>query len=667
MFKNMKVGKKITLGFGIVLVLMGVLTIVIAITNYMTIKNVDKIQNAADLQTAVVDTLTQFNYSRIQANIVYETVKEENFTNFTGYAKTTEEQFEAALKFARNDKELNKLEKDIQDGYDAFETWKALVTHVAEVNRTQVAYRTTITDNGSSMVAVSNTLLLKAITDPDVDQNAALDLSNYITNFRIYTRELMYSFDVSTVPSIITNIDSATDVVTKFMGQYPMYKSDCQTLIDSLADYKASVYEFETICNDVSGVVATARSNGTSTTETIVNLFYVLDNELNDNITTTSSTALIVLIVVIILAIIAIVSGLILAMVIIKSITSPLEKVYNIATIVSTTGRMRFTDKEMSEARDAISGDEIGQTVDSFLKMLDRLVIIAGELERLAAGDLTIDLKAISSDDTMTNALNNTVDNLNDMFGSINSATDQVSSGSKQIADGAQTLATGSTEQASSIEELSSSIYEIAEATKENAKKASKAANLVESVKTNAEQGEKEMGNMMLAVKEINTSSQDIGKVIKVIDDIAFQTNILALNAAVEAARAGAAGKGFAVVAEEVRNLASKSAEAAKNTSAMISNSIEKAELGTRIANETSASLAKIVSGVMESTTIINDIALSSEEQSMKIDQINIGITQVSEVVQQNSATAEESAAASEEMNGQTTVLSDLVAQFKLK
>ena len=311
--------------------------------------------------------------------------------------------------------------------------------------------------------------------------------------------------------------------------------------------------------------------------------------------------------------------------------------------------------------------DEIGDLSNGTASFVQHVAHISQELDTVASGDLTTKIELLSDADVMGKALVHMVHSLNTLFGEINQSTAQVASGAKQVADGSQSLAQGSTEQASSIEQLSASISEIAQKTKDNADKAVKAAALANTIKGNAEKGSQQMDEMTAAVKEINAASQSIQKVIKVIDDIAFQTNILALNAAVEAARAGQHGKGFAVVAEEVRNLAAKSAEAAKDTGGLIANSMEKAELGTRIANDTAASLEEIVQGINESSQIVNEIAQSSNEQTAGINHINQGIDQVASVVQQNSATAEQSAAASEEMSGQSALLEELVAQFKLK
>lgn len=264
-------------------------------------------------------------------------------------------------------------------------------------------------------------------------------------------------------------------------------------------------------------------------------------------------------------------------------------------------------------------------------------------------------------------ALNLIIESFNEVFGEINSSADQVATGSKQVSFGSQALSQGATEQASSIEELTASITQIAAQTKENAVNANQANELALNAKNNAEQGNFQMKQMLKSMEEINESSSNISKIIKVIDEIAFQTNILALNAAVEAARAGQHGKGFAVVAEEVRNLAARSANAAKETTDLIEGSIKKVEAGTKIASGTAAALDEIVTGVAKAANLVGNIASASNEQATAISQINKGVEQVSTVVQTNSATAEESAAASEELSSQADILKNMVGKFKLK
>ena len=350
-----------------------------------------------------------------------------------------------------------------------------------------------------------------------------------------------------------------------------------------------------------------------------------------------------------------------------KKTAKPLAALSTYMRKASSTGDISLTLEETQELKSFYESGEIGQTIKDCGSFIEHVEKVATDLDLIANGDLTVKIEPLSADDTMANSLNKMISNLNTMFNDINSSTIQVDSGARQISDGAQLLSQASTEQAASVEQLSSSITEIAEQTKQNADMAEKAASLSHSIKNNADKGRRQMDEMIDAVNEINAASQSINKVIKVIDDIAFQTNILALNAAVEAARAGQHGKGFAVVAEEVRNLASKSAEAAKETGIMIQNSMEKAELGSKIANETAAGFNEISEGISESKQLIDQIAQSSKEQAMGISQVNIGIEQVAQVVQQNSATAEQSAASSEEMSGQSALLQELIGQFKLK
>ena len=349
-------------------------------------------------------------------------------------------------------------------------------------------------------------------------------------------------------------------------------------------------------------------------------------------------------------------------------ISKPLLPLAAFMNRAGTTGDIVLSPDDTETIRKfSQSKDEIGQAINGAALFVNHVATISEKLESVANGDLTIDINILSDNDIMGQSVRQMVDSLNEMFAEINLSTGQVSTGAKQISDGAQALAQGTTEQAASLQELSSSIAEISQRTKENATIAEEASKLSMAIKEDAEKGIMQMDGMITAVKDINDASHSIGNIIKTIDDIAFQTNILALNAAVEAARAGQHGKGFAVVAEEVRNLASKSAQAAKDTSEIIQDTIEKSNLGSRIAGETAQSLQEIGTGITESNKLVADIATASEEQSQNISQINIGINQVSQVVQQNSATAQESAAASEEMSGQSDMLKQLITQFKLK
>ncbi len=306
--------------------------------------------------------------------------------------------------------------------------------------------------------------------------------------------------------------------------------------------------------------------------------------------------------------------------------------------------------------------DEIGElakSMDAFAENLQQEVLEA--FKKLAEGDFTFEARGL-----IREPLAKANRSLNEVMTQIRVAGEQIASGSSQVSDSSQSLSQGATEQASSLEQITSSMTEMAAQTKTNAENANQANQLAGESRDGADKGNRQMQEMVAAMAEINEAGQNISKIIKVIDEIAFQTNLLALNAAVEAARAGKHGKGFAVVAEEVRNLAARSAKAARETAELIEGSVAKSENGTEIANQTAEALKEIVSSITKVTDLVGEIAAASNEQAQGISQVNEGLGQIDQVTQQNTANAEESAAAAEELTSQAMQMHNMLARFKL-
>ena len=348
----------------------------------------------------------------------------------------------------------------------------------------------------------------------------------------------------------------------------------------------------------------------------------------------------------------------------IKMITYPMQQITNAAHSLSQGDFDAHITYE--------STDEMGATCksmqDSFAALKAIIMDISTVLGALSNGDLSVstDVEYPGEMHEIHLSIEKLIRKLNMAFGEIKRAAYQINSGSDQVSNGAQALAQGATEQASSVEELAATISDVSDRVQTNSENARKANALAADAGDVAQDTLRDMNNMIEAMQEISNTSEDIGKIIKVIDDIAFQTNILALNAAVEAARAGSAGKGFAVVADEVRNLAGKSAEAAKDTTALIDQSIRAVSHGSEIANKANEAFKELREKVDEVVTTINMISAASAEQATNIQQISEGVDQISAVVQTNSATSEESAAASEELSGQANELERLIEQFRL-
>lgn len=550
------------------------------------------------------------------------------------------------------------IKMDILQDYDVYSTGDYYAT-------TKNIMSTHITQPYSYELTTGETVWLITLSNPILDKNGKF--------IGVANCDILTDY-ISKLPYDLGNYETAYSYILTDTGMYIAHTSD-NSIIGST--YVTETDDDKRIMNAVkNGEILSQKGTNTifggkalifhqpiiveGTDSTWSSGFVVSQNELTDS----------VIYVVFIIAAIAIVGLIILAIsssLIIKKSLNPINGVMNLAE------KMKQGILTSDEEIDIKSNDELGELTKIFretsITLSDYIKDIAFVLDNISSGNLKVGVEKDYVGDfrSISTSLNKIIASLNITFNEIQTTAEEVSAGSEQVAAASQQLSQGATEQASSVEEFAATIQEISNIVQNSANNALDANKKTTYLGMEIDKGNQQMKQMVNAMDIINDKSNEIGKIIKTIEDIAFQTNILALNAAVEAARAGAAGKGFAVVADEVRNLASKSAEAAKNTTALIENTINAVKNGTIIANNTEKTLLEVVEETNKIINIIDSITKESQEQSSSIEQVTIGMDQISSVIQTNSATAEESAASSEELSNQAETMKNLVQKFQLK
>lgn len=504
-----------------------------------------------------------------------------------------------------------------------------------------------------------------------------LELSKAFSNFnevKVHLRNMLYLYaddeakqqtEITTIREIVKEADEHLAEFAKRIDKYEdNIAKNYNKCIDYIEEYEASVERAISYAN--SGKIESGRTELLTTGVTSANnaeaVFDTIMSDMDEaaedasELITTQVEGL--RLIEVIICILSLLISMFYCMRTIKAITVPIGK------LSVASKKLAVGDVEVDCTK--VNDDDLGALMDDFANMATAIKEQAKIAEIISRGDLNVHVEPRCEKDVLGKALQKLVADNNATLSNIKESTMQVTIGAEQVATASQALAQGSTEQASALQQVTASMDEIAERTKANASEATEANELVHSVKDMAVSGNGQMKSMINAMNDINESSETISKIIKVIDDIAFQTNILALNAAVEAARAGVHGKGFAVVAEEVRNLAAKSASAASETAEMIEDSIRKVNNGTKLAEETAQSLDEIVGSIDKIVELISNIAVASNDQATAVSQIDQAIGQVSTVVQTNSATSEQCAAASEELSNQAATLRNLMANYKL-